>query len=90
MSELSTVAAALKGEMAVGSQVTVKGWLRSKRRQSKVKNLDDIVSRHHQVMWLTVTMHHPSIMSVLQPLGGLANVVAGFLNWQRAALLNGF
>ena len=31
MSELSTVAAALKGEVAVGSQVTVKGWLRSKR-----------------------------------------------------------
>lgn len=31
MSEFTTVAAALKGEVAVGSQVTVKGWLRSKR-----------------------------------------------------------
>ncbi|MEP4147134.1 MAG: asparagine--tRNA ligase [Halioglobus sp.] len=31
MSEVTTVVAALKGERAVGSQVTVKGWLRSKR-----------------------------------------------------------
>ncbi|MEH6587293.1 MAG: asparagine--tRNA ligase [Halioglobus sp.] len=31
MSEFTTVVAALKGEVAVGSQVTVKGWLRSKR-----------------------------------------------------------
>ncbi len=31
MSEFTTVVAALKGELAVGSQVTVKGWLRSKR-----------------------------------------------------------
>jgi asparaginyl-tRNA synthetase len=31
MSEFSTVVAALKGQVAVGSQVTVKGWLRSKR-----------------------------------------------------------
>ena len=31
MSEFSTVLAALKGEVPVGSQVTVKGWLRSKR-----------------------------------------------------------
>jgi asparaginyl-tRNA synthetase len=31
MSEYTPVAAALKGQVAVGSQVTVKGWLRSKR-----------------------------------------------------------
>jgi asparaginyl-tRNA synthetase len=31
MSENTTVLAALKGEITVGSQVTVKGWLRSKR-----------------------------------------------------------
>ena len=31
MSEFTTVVAALKGERDVGSQVTVKGWLRSKR-----------------------------------------------------------
>ena len=31
MSEFTTVLAAIKGELAVGSQVTVKGWLRSKR-----------------------------------------------------------
>ncbi|MBT3411177.1 MAG: asparagine--tRNA ligase [Halieaceae bacterium] len=31
MSEFTTVVAALKGELAVGSQVMVKGWLRSKR-----------------------------------------------------------
>ncbi|QFU74562.1 asparagine--tRNA ligase [Halioglobus maricola] len=31
MSTFTTVAAALKGEHATGSQVTVKGWLRSKR-----------------------------------------------------------
>ncbi|AQA16954.1 asparagine--tRNA ligase [Halioglobus japonicus] len=31
MSTFTTVAAALKGEIATGTQVTVKGWLRSKR-----------------------------------------------------------
>ena len=31
MSQFISVAGALKGELAVGAQVTVKGWLRSKR-----------------------------------------------------------
>ncbi len=31
MSQLTSVAAALKGEIAVGQQVRVRGWLRSKR-----------------------------------------------------------
>ncbi len=31
MSEITSIVAALKGEVAVGAQVTVRGWLRSKR-----------------------------------------------------------
>ena len=31
MSQFTTISAALKGQLAIGTQVTVKGWLRSKR-----------------------------------------------------------